>query len=192
MREEQSNNGSEHSSEGEGMNSISESKKENASQFLHYTDQLVNEEFESDLSSRYEDKEMVNPIDISEFEYEDFNRGLSNVFTSDNKVVACSEGFRNESWFIQNGYPKQDNEENVIMDTICLVGEIESESSYSSEFSSYVGSFCEDRMGSDIKVFNNALYDEDFDNDQPIICHNVYKGTLHEVINPLFEEHIEV
>ena len=35
--EDESNDGSEHSSEGEGMNSFSESKKESASQFLHYT-----------------------------------------------------------------------------------------------------------------------------------------------------------
>ena len=50
-----------------------------------------------------------------------YSKGFSSAFTLDNKDLACSEGFRNESQFIRNGYPKQDNEENVIMDTICLV-----------------------------------------------------------------------
>ena len=112
--------------------------------------------------------------------------------TLDNKVAACSEGFRNESWSIHNGYPKQNNEENVIMDNICLVGEIESESSSSSDFSSYVESLHEDEMGNEFKVYTNSLYDEDCDDDQPTFFQNVQRGSLHGVINPLFEDDMEV
>ena len=36
------------------------------------------------------------------------------------------------------------------------------------------------------------MYDEDIDVDQPIICQNVYKGALHGIVNPLFEDHDEV
>ena len=39
------------------------------------------------------------------------------------------------------------------MGTICLVEEIESESSYSSDFSSYAKSLCEDEVGNDFKVY---------------------------------------
>ena len=42
-------------------------------------------------------------------------------------------------------------------------------------------------VGSGFKAFNNALYNEEFDMDQPITCPNFYKGTLHGIINPLFE-----
>ena len=77
------------------------------------------------------------------------------------------------------------------MGTICLVEEIESESSYSSDFSSHAESLHEDEMGSEFKVYTNALYDEDLDNDQPIFCQDVQKGSLHGVINPLFEEDME-
>ena len=55
------------------MNSFSKSENKNSFQFLHYTNQLANEEFENDVSSMYEDKEMVNPSDANEFEHEDFN-----------------------------------------------------------------------------------------------------------------------
>ena len=81
--EEESNDGSKHSSEGEGMNSSSDSEKESASQFLCHTNQLASEELMSDLSSRYEDKKMLSPI--NEFEFEDSNEELSNAFISDNK-----------------------------------------------------------------------------------------------------------
>ena len=119
--------------------------------------------------------------------YEDSSERFSNVFTLDNKVAACSEGFSSESWSIRNGYPKKDNEENVIMDTICLVGEIECESSNSSNFSSYIEGLHDDEMGSEFKMYTNALYDEDINDDQPIFCQNVQRGSLHGVINPLFE-----
>ena len=47
-------------------------------------------------------------------------------------------------------------------------------------------------MGSEFKMYTNALYDEDIDDDQPIFCQNVQGGSLHGVINPLFEEDMEV
>ena len=78
----------------------SDSKKESVSQFLHHTNQSVNEEVKSDFSSRYEDKEMLSPIDVNDFEYEDFSKGLSSAFTLDNKDPSCSQVFRNESQFI--------------------------------------------------------------------------------------------
>ena len=108
---------------------------------------------------------MLNRVDVNEFEYEDFSEGLSSVLTLDNKDPTCSEGFRNESWSICNSYPKQDNKESVIMDTICLVGEIESESLYSFDFSLYAETLHEDKVGSQFKVYDNALYDEACDDE---------------------------
>lgn len=56
MRENESNDGSEHEYESEDMIVFSESESENASQFSHYTNQLTGEGFESDFSSNYEEK----------------------------------------------------------------------------------------------------------------------------------------
>ena len=78
------------------------------------------------------------------------------------------------------------------MDTICLIDEKECDFSSCFDFPSYVESFHNDEMDNEFKVFNNDLYDEDFDFDQPITFHNIYKGTLHGVINPLFEEDTKV
>ena len=135
---------------------------------------------------------MLNLIDDNEFEYEDFKEWLSSVSTSDNKVATCSEGFRNESWSLYDGYPKQDNEENIFIDTICMVEEMESESSSDSDFSSYAQSLHDDEMGTGFKVYTNALYDQDFDDDQLVFCQDVQKGSLHGVINTLFKDNLEV
>ena len=103
----------------------SESEKENASKFLHYTNQLANEEIMSDLSSKYEDKKMLSPVNTSNFE--DSKEELSNAFTSDNKDPAYSEVSRNELQSFYSGYPKQVDKEGVTIDTICLVEEMEKE-----------------------------------------------------------------
>ena len=144
----------------------------------------------SDVSSRYEDKKMLSPVNESKFE--DSNEELSNAFISENKDRTYSEVFRNESQSVCNGYPKQADEEDVTIDTICLVEEIEKDSSYSSDFSSHVESFHEDRVGSEFKVYNNALYDDACEDEQPMFCPNVQRGSLHGVINPLFEVDMEV
>ena len=47
-------------------------------------------------------------------------------------------------------------------------------------------------MGNEFEVYTNALYGEDCDDDQPIFCQNIRSESLHGVINPLFEEHMEV
>ena len=78
------------------------------------------------------------------------------------------------------------------MDSTCLVEEIERESSYNSDFSSYTESFHEDEMGSKFKVYTNTLYDDACEDEQPMFCPNVQKGLLHGVINPLFEDDMEV
>ena len=78
------------------------------------------------------------------------------------------------------------------MDTICLVEKIESESSYSFDFSSYAESLHEDEMDSEFEVYTNALYDEGCDDEKPMFCPNVQRGSLHGVINQLFEEKMEV
>lgn len=116
--EKESIDGSEHEYESVDLIYFSESESENASQSFHDTTQLIDEEFESDFSFGYEDKEMVNPTDDNELKCEDLKERLSSVFTLENKVSACSEGLRNESGSIHNDYPKLDNEENVIMDSI--------------------------------------------------------------------------
>lgn len=77
------------------------------------------------------------------------------------------------------------------MNVICLIGEIENESSCSSNFASYVQSFHDNGTISKFKVFTNALYDDYFYNEQPILFPNVYKGVLHGIINLLFEECID-
>ena len=47
-------------------------------------------------------------------------------------------------------------------------------------------------MGSEFKVYTNPLYGEEFDIDQLMFCQDVQQGSLHGVINPLFEEHMEL
>ena len=63
--EEERNDGSGHSTEDEVLISSSKSEKENASQFLCHTNQLANEDFMSDLSTRYEDKKMLSLVNES-------------------------------------------------------------------------------------------------------------------------------
>ena len=43
-------------------------------------------------------------------------------------------------------------------------------------------------MGNGFKVRNNALYDDAYEDEQPIFFPDIQKGCLHEIINPLFEE----
>ena len=47
-------------------------------------------------------------------------------------------------------------------------------------------------MGSEFKVYTNALYDEGCHDQQPIFFPNVQRGSLHGIINPFFEEDLEV
>ena len=126
--EEESDDESEFFHESEGMVSCLKSKNDNASQFLYYTNQFGYEDFESDLSSRFEDKEMVDQIDANEFEHEVLSERVSKGFTSDNEVVAYGKRFSDESWSIYSGHPKQGNEDDAIIDTICALGEKESKS----------------------------------------------------------------
>lgn len=189
--ENESNDECEQSYESEDMIIFSESESEDAYQFPHYTNQLNNEGFESDLSSCYEDKEMVIQIDDNKVVYENFKEGSSNVFTSDNKVSACSKELRNESWSLHDGHSKQENQENIFMDTIYMIKEIESASSFDSEFSSYAESLHEHEMGSGFKIYTNALYDQYSDGDHPVFFQNIQKGSFHGVINPFFEKDTE-
>lgn len=189
--EEESNDDSEHSYEGKGMTFSFESEKEIVSQCLYHTNYLVNEDVKSDLSSNYEDNEMLSPVNVNDFE--DFSEVVSSVSTSDNRVPVYSERSRSESLSLFNGYPKHDNEEKIFLDTICMVEVMESESSSDSDFSSYAESLHEDDTSSSFKIYTNALYDQDFNDEQPVFCQNFQRGSLHWVINPLFEvEDVEV
>lgn len=85
----------------------------------------------------------------------------------------------------------EDNENNIDLISICSVDGEENESSYDSNFLSYVASVCDNTLGNGFKVYDNSLYDEDCDENQPIFCQDVQKGSLHGVINPLFEEDME-
>ena len=60
-----------------------------------------------------------------------------------------------------------------MIDTICLVGGVDDEDSYSSGFPSCAASCHDDEMVNEFKVFENALYDNDFEDDHPISCFNV-------------------
>lgn len=46
----------------------------------------------------------------------------------------------------------------------------------------------DDRMDGVFSNFTNALFNADIDTDQPLRYHNVHKGILHFVSNPLYEE----
>ena len=97
-----------------------------------------------------------------------------------------------DNWFARHlNHLHEDNESNFDLYSTCFVDGVESESSYSYDFSSYVESLHDSGMYSEFKVFNNTLYDEDFDNDQPILFCDVYKGFLHGIINPFYEEHFK-
>ena len=46
-------------------------------------------------------------------------------------------------------------------------------------------------MGSEFKIYNNALYDA-CEDEQPMFCPDVQRGSLHGIINPLFADDMEV
>lgn len=73
---------------------------------------------------------------------------------------------------------------------VCLLHD--SISSSYSDFGSYDESVHESGMGREFKVFNNILYDEEYDSDKPTTCPNIYKATLHGIINPLFGVQIDL
>ena len=58
-------------------------------------------------------------------------------------------------------------------------------------FSSHAGSLHEDEMGNGFKMYTNALYDENPEDDKSIFWQNFQRRSLHGVINPLFEEDME-
>ena len=62
----------------------------------------------------------------------------------------------------------------------------------SDSFSSHDESVLDSGVRSGFKVYTNALYDEDPNDDQLMFCQDVQQGSLHGVINPLFEEHMEL
>lgn len=67
---------------------------------------------------------------------------------------------------------------------VCLLDD-----SASSSYSDYnVESLLGSGSNSDFKVFNNILYNEELNMDQPTTCPNIYKGALHGIVNPLFED----
>ena len=106
---------------------------------------------------------MVDRIDANRFEHEVLNERLSKSFISDNKVAAYGKGFSNMSCFTCSGHPKHGNENDVSIDAMCLIDEEEIRSSYSSDFSSYATSFCDNALGSGFNVYDNSLYDDSVD-----------------------------
>ena len=186
--EKESNDQSEFSHESEGMTSSSKSKNDNAYQLLHFTNQFGDDEgFQNDLSSNFEDKEMVDQFDAdNKFEHEFLSERLSKGFILDNEVAAYGNGFSDVSCFARSGHPKHGNENDVDIDATCVIDEEEIRSSCNSDFTSYAASFYDNELGSGFKVYDNLLYDDNVDDSQPIFCHNVQRGPLHGVINLLF------
>lgn len=82
----------------------------------------------------------------------------------------------------------EDNVSNFDLYSVQFIDGVESESTCSSNFSSHDESFHEDEMGNEFKLYTNTLYVEDLDDDQPISCHNVYKGALNVVKKSFFEQ----
>lgn len=50
---------------------------------------------------------------------------------------------------------------------------------------------CDLEIGSSFSEVSNALFDEDIDMDQPVLCLNIFERGFHLISNPLYEEIIE-
>lgn len=88
---------------------------------------------------------------------------------------------------------RENNESNIDLYATFFIDGVDVVSSCDdSDFSSsYAKSVHDSGVRNDFKVFTNPLYGEYFYVDQHITCYNIYKGALHGVVNPLFEEHME-
>ena len=70
----------------------------------------------------------------------------------------------NDDWIARHlSHLDEDNEKNIDLISICFVDGEENEFSCSSDFSSYATSVCDNTLGNGFKVYDNALYDEDCD-----------------------------
>lgn len=76
---------------------------------------------------------MISQYITYEVEYEDHNEGLLNGF-SNGKVATYSDEFKDDSWSFHIGYLEQENEKDIDMSDICLIGEVNNKSSCSSDF----------------------------------------------------------
>lgn len=120
------------------------------------------------MSSKFEDKEMVDQFDANGSKHGVFSERLLKGFMLDNEVASYGNGFSDESCPIHRGNPKLGNEGDVIIDTIHVVDEEESKSSYDSKFLSYATSFYDNTLGNGFKVFDNISYGDDLDDRQPL------------------------
>ena len=174
------------------MSSIS--KSENEFPVQSYTSQPDVERCE-DLSTPQEDKEVVYrnrlPNCVDECLENECN---DDQYMSDPKIDALAPiGKINNDRFARHlNHLYEDNESNFDLYSTCFIDGVDGVSSCDdSDFSSHAENFHEDKMGNGFKVYTNTLYDEDCDDDQPIFCQDVQKGSLHGIINPLFEKHME-
>lgn len=191
--EEESNDGSEYSNVSKGMSSISKSESEGPVQ--SYTGQLDVESCE-ELSTQYEDKEIVYKDRLPNFVDECLeNECNDNQHTNDSKVDALAPiGKINNDRIIRHlNHLHDDNENNFDSYYACFVNEVNDVSlnDDSDSPSSHDQSVLDSGVRSGFKVYTNALYGEDPDDDQLMFFQDVQQGSLHGVINPLFEENSE-
>ena len=174
------------------MSNVAKSKNEIPVQ--SYTSQLDVESSE-ELSTQYGDKEVVYKDGLPNCVDECLeNECRDNQHTNDSKVNASTPiGKINNDRFARHlNHLHEDNESNFDLYSTCFIDGVENESACSPDFSSHAESLHEEKMGNDFKVYTNTLYDEDCDDEQPIFCPNVQRGSLYGIINPLFEEDMEV
>ena len=145
------------------------------------------------MSTQYEDKEVVYRNRLPNCVDECLENECSNdQYMSDPKVNVSApiSKMNNDKFGRHLNHLYEDNESNLDLYSTCFVDGVDGVSSCGdSDFSSHAENFHGDKMGNGFKVYTNALYDEDCDDDQPIFCQDVQKGSLHGIINPLFAKH---
>lgn len=166
------------------------SKFESNVPLLSYTSHLEFEICEERLSTQCEDKGFICKNGFPNCVEECLEDASSdNQHTSDSKInYSAPIGNINIDLFARHlSYLDEENDNRIDLISICSIDGVDVESSYSSDFSSHANNLHKNEMGSGFKVYTNALYDEDLDDDQIMFCQDVQQGSLHGVINPLFE-----
>lgn len=190
--EEERNDGSEYSYVSKGMNSFLKSESEFLVQ--NCANQFEVESGEEELSTQYEDKRIIYKDELVSCVDECLEDTCSSNQQYRNDFEVNASAPKDDLFARHLNHLDRDYANNIDSYFACFVDGVNGLSSGdgSNFSSSYVESVHDSDVRNGFKVYTNPLHGEEFDVDQYITCPSVYKGALHGVINPLFEEHMEV
>ena len=173
-------------------------KSENEIPALNSMNRHVIESFEEELSTQYEDKEIIynNELASSVDECHEATCSCNQQYISDFKINASTpiDKIRDDWWSIITDHLRQENSSNIDLYSTCFIDDVDDVSSCidDSRFSSsHVKSFHDSDIRNSFMIFANPFYGEELYVDQNITSYNVYKGGLHGIISSLFKGQME-